>query len=117
MKEGEGWRLGWDDAAPGYKGLLGGANWALELTADEFQDFCRLARQLADTLCAMATELMAEERITCEAESDLIWLEAEGFPKTYTLRFILTTGRQCEGQWEESATRELITALGQLTLF
>lgn len=117
MKEGAGWRIGWDDTASCYKGLLGGATWALELTADEFQDFCRLARQLADTLRAMAPELMAEERITCEAESDGIWLEVEGFPEAYTLRFILTTGRQGEGQWDAAATREVIMALGQLTLF
>jgi hypothetical protein len=116
-KEGHGWRLGWDAAVPPYPGLLGGADWALELTAVEFQDFCRLAQQLVDTLGQMASELMDDERITCEAESDVIWLEVEGFPQAYTLRFILTTGRQCEGQWPEATAGEFMAALVGLTLF
>jgi hypothetical protein len=117
MKEGQGWRLGWDPAVPVYQGLLGGVSWALELTAPEFQDFCRLAQQLAQNMGTMAAELMDEERITCEAESDLIWLEADGFAHDFTLRFILTTGRQVEGQWNETAAAELISALAGLTLF
>lgn len=117
MKEGAGWRLGWDKAATPYQGLLGGDSWALELTAVEFYGFLRLAQQLSHTMNAMAPELMDEERITCEAESDVIWLEADGFPHCYSLRFILTTGRQCEGHWHESAVQELMTALNGLTLF
>ncbi len=116
IKEGRGWRLGWDSAAPNYQGLLGGDGWAMELTATEFQDFCRLAQQLSHTMATMATELMDEERITCEAESDVIWLEAEGFPHQYSLRFILTTGRQGEGGWPDSMVDDLLQALAGLTL-
>lgn len=117
VKEGHGWRVGWNGEANAYQGLLGGDGWALELTAPEFQDFCRLAQQLAATMEAMGSELMDEERIVCEAESDLIWLEAEGFPHQYSLRFILTTGRQCEGSWPESIVGGLMTALVGLELF
>ena len=117
MKEGRGWRLGWDSAVPDYQGLLGGDGWAIELTATEFHDFCRLVQQLAHTMDAMAAELMDQERITCEAESDLIWLEADGFPHQYALRFMLTTGRQCEGGWHEAVVGDLLTALAGLTLF
>jgi hypothetical protein len=117
MKEGQGWRVGWREAEAAYQGLLGGEDWALELTADEFYDFCRLAQQLASTMAAMAAELMEEERIVCEAESDVVWLEVEGVPHSYSLRFILTRGRQCEGAWPESAVGELLTALTGLMLF
>jgi len=117
MKEGQGWRVGWDASAPIYKGLLGGEDWALELTAEEFQDFSRLAQQLASTMEAMATELMDEERIACEAESHGIWLEAEGVPHQYSLRFILTTGRRGEGAWPEPVVGEVLRALTRLTLF
>jgi hypothetical protein len=117
IKEGAGWRLGWDDGASAYPGLLAGSTWAIELTAGEFRDFCRLAQQLTQTMLAIAQELMDEERITCEAESDLVWLEAEGFPDAFALRFILQSGRRCEGSWPVSATREVLQAITQLTVF
>ena len=117
MTEGQGWRLGWDPDATNYQGLLGGDGWALELTAEEFQDFCRLAGDLAQTMAAMTAELMDEERITCEAESDLIWLEAEGFPTQYSLRLIVTTGRRGEGSWHESVVTDLLAAVAGLTVF
>ncbi len=37
---------------------------------------------------------MDEERITCEAESELLWLEVEGYPDSYTLRLIVNSDRQ-----------------------
>jgi hypothetical protein len=117
VKEGEGWRLGWDGNAPHFQGLLGGGSWAIELTAAEFENFCRLAQQLEQTMQTMAAELMDEERLTCEAESSLLWLEAEGFPNAYTLRIILHEGRRCEGQWEVAATSQLLAAISHLTLF
>ena len=53
----------------------------MELTAQEFHDFRRLAQQLVATLNAMADHLMAEEQLTCEVESEHIWLEVEGHPQ------------------------------------
>lgn len=117
IKTGSNWRIGWDGDAPLYKGLLAGADWALELTAAEFKDFYRLAQQLQHTMQAMASELMDEERLACEAESELIWLEAEGFPQAYSLHLIVLSGRRCEGEWPPEVTAELMTALASLTLF
>ena len=110
IQAGTGWRLGWDGNAPLYKALLAGSDWAIELTAEEFQDFCRLVHQLATNMAAMATELMAEERITCEAESESLWMEVEGFPDSFSLRFIVQSGRRCEGMWSAEATRDLLAA-------
>lgn len=117
VKEGPGWRLGWDDTALDYQGLLGGLGWAVELTEPEFKEFCRLTHQASQTMAAMATELMDEERLTCEAESDLLWLEVEGFPTAYTLRFMLHGGRRCEGQWEPDAALQVVQAMAHLALF
>jgi hypothetical protein len=64
LKEGKGWRLGFDPGREIYRGLVGGENWALELTEAEFQDFCRLLSQLKTTIAVIATELMEEEKIT-----------------------------------------------------
>lgn len=116
-KEGNGWRLGWDATAPCYRGLLAGATWAIELTEAEFHTFRRLTIETSQAMGAIADELMEAERITCEAEADGLWLEADGFPNAYSLRFILASGRHCEGEWDVVATQQIIQALNHLTLF
>ncbi|MEO1124873.1 MAG: DUF1818 family protein [Cyanobacteria bacterium J06639_16] len=117
IKSGPGWRLGWDDTAAEFQGLAAGEHWAVELTAQELADLCRLALQLAESVHGIASELMDEERITCEAESDWIWLEVEGYPHAYSLRFILQTGRRSEGTWSCEAVPSLLQAMAGLTLF
>ena len=117
IKNGSGWRLGWDPQALEYQGLVGGDDWAIELTEAELNDFCRLLAQLAQTMNQMASELMDEEKIACEAESDLIWMEVEGYPDSYLLRFILNTGRRCEGSWLASAVPNLVQAAESLKVF
>ncbi|MEM1310566.1 MAG: DUF1818 family protein [Cyanobacteria bacterium P01_D01_bin.71] len=117
LKEGAGWRLGYDPSANVFQGLVGGDGWAIELTKAEFSDFCRLALQLADTLRSLSAELMDEERVTCEQETPQIWLEVEGFPDQFALRFILLEGRQAEGGWDEMTTAAIIQAIPAITLF
>jgi len=117
IKEGEGWRLGWNPQASEFQGLIGGEAWSLELTAAELDDFCRLLGQLADTMVSMASELMPEEKITCEAESALLWIEAAGYSHAYSLHFILQTGRQAEGSWPAAAVPGLVQATQMLKVF
>jgi len=114
IKNGLGWRLGWNPKATDYQGLVGGDDWAIELTEAELDDFCRLLAQLAQTMSQMASELMESEKITCEAESDLLWMEVAGVPSTYTLHFILNTGRRCEGSWLPPAVPGLVQAAQSL---
>lgn len=117
IKSGAGWRIGWNPQAEEFQGLVGGDDWAIELTAAELADFCRLAGQLADSMEAIAQELMEEEKIACEVESNLIWLEAEGYPQAYSLRFILNTGRRGEQIWPPAAVPDLIQAARTLQVF
>lgn len=117
VKTGTGWRIGWDPNAKEYKGLVGSEDWAIELTEAELNDFCRLLGQLAETMAEMASELMDEERITCEAQSDRLWMEVEGYPDSYSLRFILNSGRRGEGSWTHAAVPELIQAAQTLKGF
>jgi hypothetical protein len=116
LKSGSGWRLGWDTEAT-FQGLVGTEDWAIELTEAELEDFCRLALQLSDTMQQMQSELMDEERISCELESDLLWMEAEGFPQSYGLRLILLTGRRAEAAWSEAAVPGLVQAAQMLKVF
>lgn len=117
IKSGEGWRIGWNPNASKYKGLVGGEDWAIELTEAELNDFCRLLAQLAETMSKMAEELMDEEKIACEAESDLVWLQVEGYPHTYNLRLIVNCDRGCEGNWPASAVPALLQAIQILQVF
>lgn len=117
VKSGAGWRLGWDPDAREYRGLVGTDEWAIELTEAELNDFCRLLGQLAQTMAQMSAELMDSERIACEAESDRLWLEVEGYPEAYSLRLMLNRGRRCEGQWSAEAVPELVRAAQTLRVF
>jgi len=117
LKQGEGWRLGLDAEAKVFQGLVGGSDWAIELTETELEDFCRLIVQLAETLRQMGKELMDGERMSCEMESDRLWLEAEGFPDFYSLRLLVLTGRRAEGTWSEAAAVELTQAVQMLKVF
>lgn len=117
LKEGQGWRLGWDDTRASFKALVGGEDWALELTQDEFETLNRLAQQLSATMATMATELMPDECISCEQETPLLWMEAEGFSHSFSLRFILLQGRGGEGAWPSATVPEVLEALACIKVF
>ena len=117
LKSGQGWRIGWNREANLYKGLIGSDDWAIELTEAEMHDFCRLLAQLVNTMEEMSEYLMDEEKISCEAESDLLWLEVEGYCHCYSLRLILNQNRCCEGNWHSSAVLGLLKATQNFTTF
>lgn len=117
LKSGAGWRLGWDPDAPKYQGLVGTEDWAIELTQGELEDFCRLLIQLAENMRVMAKELMDSEKIACEAETDLVWMQVEGYPHAYNLQAIFNTGRRCEALWPETVVPELLNAVQVLKTF
>lgn len=117
LKSGAGWRLGWNPNGVEFKGLVGTDDWAIELTEAEFEDFCRLLEQLATTMGQLAEQLMDEEKISCEAESERLWLEVEGYSHTYGLRLLLLSGRGCEGAWGPEAVPHLLRATQMITVF
>ncbi len=118
LKTGTGWRIGWNPQETAeFKGLVGTDDWAIELTEAELHDFCRLSVQLAETMSQLNSELMDEEKISCEAESNLLWLEVEGYAHSYNLRFILLSGRCAEGSWDEIAVKSLVQAVQTLQVF
>ena len=63
------------------------------------------------------SELMDEERIACEAESDWLWMEVEGLPQAYGLHFIVRSGRRCEGSWPATTVPALLVAASTLRIF
>ena len=63
IKNGDGWRVGWNPQDDKYQGLVGTNDWAIELTQAEFADFQRLLNQLVATMKGMSAELMEEEKM------------------------------------------------------
>ena len=116
FKSGAGWRIGWNPTGK-YQGLVGGDDWAFELTAEELADFCRLLGQLVANVRSISAELMDEESIACEAESGLVWMQLAGISGKYSLRLILNTGRSCEGNWTTEALPDLVVAVDTLKFF
>jgi hypothetical protein len=117
IKQGKGWRIGWNPQAEIYRGLVGTDDWAIELTEAELDDFCRLINQLVQTMAQMQTQLMDEEKIACEAETDLLWMEVSGYPYAYDLRLILNRHRCFEGSWQSGEVEELAAACQNLKAF
>ena len=117
LKEGQGWRIGWDETRNPFKALVGGEHWAIELTQQEFESLQRLTQQLSATMAAMATELMPDEQLTLEQETEQLWVEAEGFHHRYSLRFILLTGRGGEGGWPAEVVPDLLNGLERISVF
>lgn len=126
--EGKGWRLQWDDSRDLYCVLIGGTDWAAELTAAE----ARALRRAIDTLhsqhARLVDTMMAEESLALELEIPLdpaaegssgspgIWMELEGDREQWRLRFLLTPepGRRAiEGGWPSGAAAAFAAALLQ----
>jgi hypothetical protein len=107
---GKGWRLGWD----GNKGLIGSDTWAVEVSALEFKDFCRLATQLSQVMLEMESELADQESVECDLSSPLLYLRAAGFPASYELYLEILRDRPMEGIWSAEAVPELILAIAEV---
>jgi len=115
LLSGEGWRIGWRSDVDLYKGLVGADSWAIELTESEFEDFCKLASQLAETMQIMANELSDGEKICCTQETADISLEVNGFPDLFSLHLQLLAGRRSEGIWDAEAVPFLMAAIANLS--
>ncbi len=114
IKSGDGWRIGWYPHGAKYQGLVGAEDWAFELTPEELKDFYRLLSQLVDTMNQMTEELMDEEKISCEAETNLLWMEVTGYSHSYSLRLIINGDRGCEGNWSAGIAPQLLQAFDSM---
>jgi hypothetical protein len=122
-REGEGWRLAWDGQRHPFAMLIGGENWASELTAAEGQALFRAMEALRDQHSALVGSLMEEETIclefqTCtEERGGELWVALEGDRQDWMLRFVLQPGpgqRGLEGGWSRHAAAGFLQAYSNL---
>ena len=117
--EGEGWRLAWDPTRQPFSVLIGGVDWAAELTEGEALQLRQAIRQLVDQLGALSDQLMAEELVSLELEQQPWWVGLEGNRTTWVLRFVLTpdsSQRGIEGGWPAAASATCLAAMEQWPL-
>jgi hypothetical protein len=117
--EGEGWRLAWEADRQPFAVLIGGADWATELTAAEALGLRAAVATLLEQHAAIADRLMAEEAIGLELEREGWWLGLEGDQLSWCLSFVLSpgsAGRAVEGGWGPAASAAFAAALARLPL-
>jgi hypothetical protein len=117
--QGEGWRLAWQAGRQPFAVLIGGRDWAAELTGAEALQFRQGIERLLDQFAALADQLLAEEAIGLELERGPWWLSLEGDRRQWALRFVLSPDpgqRAIEGGWEAAASTPFVAALRHLPL-
>ena len=67
-KEGPGWRLIRDPSRGYFSTLIGGGNWAIELTESEWDSFVQVVFDLHQQYLDVQDQLMGDEDITLEIE-------------------------------------------------
>lgn len=116
VQEGEGWRWLVDPARHPFAVLVGGQDWAVELTTEEARGLQQGLVHLVREHRGLANQLMAEEAISLELERGPLWMALEGDREVWQLRFVLTPASQSravEGGWRPEASAALVAALAQ----
>jgi len=117
--QGEGWRLLIDPARQPFGVLIGGQDWAAELSTEELLVLGRAIGRLRAQHTALVDQLMAEESLELDLELPLglagsIWMALEGDRQDWALRFVLTPAagvRAFEGAWSAAASAAFSAAL------
>ncbi len=126
ISEGEGWRLQLDPKRHPYSALIGGQDWAIELSSHELVEVRRGVLMLLAQRSQLLGVLMPEEELDLELDLSLpamgrdaslagsVFVALSGNVEQWTLRFVLTPGdgsRAAEGAWSASASPPLAAAL------
>ena len=115
QREGPGWRLARDTSREPFSVLLGGSNWALELTECEWKDFSAVVFALADQHRNLLDQLMEEESIELQMERGAWWSCLDGDRRGWSLTVVLSgDGRGAELHWPQPAAESLVAAMRML---
>ncbi len=89
-QKGPGWRLSKDLSRQPFSVLIGGENWAVELTESEGLCLASVITELAEQHHRLKEQLMDEESICIEMEKGPWWGCLEGDKFSWSLQAILT---------------------------
>ncbi len=116
-QEGPGWRLVLDSSRKNFPVLIGGDNWAIELTEYEWNALLPLVCELLDQRQKLKDQLMAEESLCCELERSPWWACMDGEGSSCDLKLILQDygdekkSRGAEVYWPIPAAAAITSAM------
>lgn len=126
VSEGDGWRLQLDPGRRPFIALIGGQDWAIELSQGELGCLRRGVRTLLGQRLELQDLLMPEEQLDLELDLSLpgrdgdglaagsLFVALSGTAGHWALRFVLTPARgerAAEGAWSATASAALAAAL------
>ncbi len=107
-KEGPGWRIIIDSSRDNFSTLIGGDSWAIELNKAEWETLVRVVINLSDQYQDIKAQLMNEEDITLEMESNPWFAILKGDQYGWNLKLILESSdsliRGAEVFWPSEVT-------------
>ena len=118
VDEGLGWRLGFDPEREPFNVLIGGASWAVDLTAHEAMALATGVARLRRQHEQIADQLLDQADLELDWECDNLWVGLTLHRGCWSLRFVLegSAGRRSvEGGWDDAASQALALALEAMT--
>ncbi len=114
-KEGQGWRIIRDSSRTNFSTLIGGESWAIELNQHEWNTLVKAVNNLSDQYQDIKVQLMDDEDITLEMESNPWLAILKGDKNGWNLKLILNSSdsliRGAEVYWPSNVTCQLANAM------
>ena len=114
-KEGPGWRIIRDSTRENFSILIGGDSWAIELNESEWKSLVKVVIDLSDQYKNIKDQLMGDEDITLELESNPWVAILKGDQQGWNLKLILDSSdsfhRGAEVYWPRNVTFHLVQAM------
>ncbi|KGG14811.1 MULTISPECIES: DUF1818 family protein [unclassified Prochlorococcus] len=115
QREGPGWRLERDELRTGFPVLIGGENWAVELSSNEWQSLNGVILDLIGQYEQLKSQLMPEEKVFLEIERLPWWACIDGNSENWSLKLILsaegTDKRGLEVFWPIPVAQVIVSAM------
>ena len=113
--EGNGWRLERNESNNHFPILIGGKNWAIELTEREWKSLEAVISKLVDQFDRLKNTLMREEKIFIEIEIAPWWACIDGTKDDWELKLMLSgnggEGRGVEICWSQPASQAIVSVM------
>tara|TARA_Y100001968_G_scaffold4931_1_gene4359 strand:+ start:76 stop:456 length:381 start_codon:yes stop_codon:yes gene_type:complete len=114
-KEGPGWRIIRDLSRDNFSTLIGGENWAIDLTQSEWKILVKVVNDLSYQYEDIKDQLMGDEDITLELESPP-WLailkgDQYGWDLKLILNGSLALNRGAEVYWPSKVSKQVANAM------
>jgi len=117
-KEGPGWRIIRDSSRDNFSTLIGGSSWAIELNESEWKTLVKVVIDLSDQYKDIKDQLMGDEDITIELESNPWMAILKGDQYGWSLKLILESGdslnRGAELSWPRDVTFHIANAMRKM---